>query len=283
MRNAELDVTLGRELRAAMEALREAGVDSPQLDAQLMMARAVGATRLDVVAHPERVLSQCEQVHFHEMLARRAARYPLAYILGEKEFFGLSFEVTPAVLIPRPETEILVEQVLSRVEGVATIVDVGTGSGAIAVALAVNLPAARVWATDTSDEALKVARANAEKHAVSERVSMVLGDLLEPMILAGQQYDVVVSNPPYIPSAVIATLEPEVLCEPVGALDGGADGLDVYPGLFAQAAACTRLVAVEFGIGQGDSVANIAKAEGFSRVEIVRDLAGIERVAIAGF
>lgn len=275
--------SVSKELISAIARLRDAGVETPQLDSQLLMAYALGCSRLDVVAHPERVLTDPQLTLLRDMLQRRATRYPLAYILGEKEFFGLLLEVTPAVLIPRPETEILVEQVLARVGDDARIADIGTGSGAIAVAMAVNLRAARIWATDTSEDALKVARANAEKHAVSERVSMISGDLLEPLVLKGLQFDAVVSNPPYIPSAVIESLEPEVRREPVGALDGGADGLDAYRGLFPQAIACTKLVAVEFGIGQGDSVADIAKAAGFSDVEIVRDLAGIERVAIVGF
>lgn len=269
------------ELSSAISALRDAAVESPQLDAQLMLARALKCSRLDVLAHPERVLTAEECSSFHSMLDKRASRYPLAYILGEKEFFGLTLEVTPSVLIPRPETEILVEQIVARVPRDARIADVGTGSGAIAVALANSIPEARIWATDASEGALKVARANAEKHAVSERVITVSGDLLEPLIEAGQRLDAVVSNPPYIPSAVIGTLEPEVRCEPVGALDGGVDGLDAYRRLFPQAAKCSRLIAVEFGIGQGDSVAEIARAAGFCDVEIVPDLAGTERVAIA--
>lgn len=269
------------ELSTAIVRLRDAGVDSPQLDAQLIMARVLSCSRMEVVAHPERVLTEPQRAAFYDMLARRQSRYPLAYILGEREFFGLTFVVSPAVLIPRPETEILVEQVLARVGDGAKIADVGVGSGAIAVALAVSLPSAGLWATDTSDDALKVARANAEKHAVSKRVSMVSGDLLEPLIPMGLQFDAIVSNPPYIPSAVIETLEPEVRFEPIGALDGGADGADAYRALFPQAAGLTKLIAVEFGIEQGTVVAEIAKAAGFSDVEIVRDLAGIERVAIA--
>ena len=187
------------------------------------MARALGVSRLDVIAHPERVISQSQLATFYDMLGRRAARCPLAHILGEKEFFGLSFEVTPAVLVPRPETEVLVEEVLKRVGDDAGIADVGTGSGAIAVALAVNLPRARVWATDTSEEALKVARANAEKHAVAGRVSMVRGDLLEPLIAMGLVFDAVVSNPPYVPSSEAVSLEPEVRQEPAEALYGGPD------------------------------------------------------------
>jgi release factor glutamine methyltransferase len=276
-----MSATVAEELHSAIVRLREAGVESPQLDAQLLMGRAIGASRLDIVAHPERVLTEEESVKFRLMLEKRASRYPLAYILGERGFFGLTLAVTPAVLIPRPETEILVEQVIARLSDGAAIADVGTGTGAIAIALAVNLPSSRMWATDTSEEALKVARINAEKHGVSERVNTVSGDLLDPLIAKGLRFDAVVSNPPYIPTSVIETLEPEVRREPIGALDGGVDGLDAYRKLFPQAAKCTMLAAVEFGIGQGGSVADIAKAAGFPSVEIVPDLAGIERVAIA--
>ncbi len=269
------------ELSAAIVALRDAGVDCPQLDAQLMLARALGCSRLDIIAHPERILLKPEVASFHSMLERRVCRYPIAYLLGEKDFFGLTFEVTPSVLIPRPETETLVERVLSQVSDGASIVDVGTGSGAIAVALAVNLPHSQILATDTSEQALKVARANAEKHAVSERVRMVQGDLLDPFVQAGERFDAVVSNPPYIPSSMIPALEPEVRAEPLAALDGGDDGLDVYRKLLPQAAMCTGLVVVEFGIGQEGSIADIARAAGFARVEVFPDLAGIERIAVA--
>lgn len=272
---------LSDELASAIIRLREAGVDTPQLDAQLMMAYALGCSRLDVIAHPERILTTTEETAFHRALDRRAARYPLAYILGRKEFFGLEIDVSPAVLIPRPETEILVEECLKRVGEEPLIADVGTGSGAIAVALAVRIPKARIWATDTSEEALKVARANSQKHGVATRVSIVRGDLLEPLIRAELQFAAVVSNPPYIPSAVIESLESEVRCEPACALDGGADGLDAYRRLFPQAVGCTTFMAVEIGIGQADPVTQIAREAGWADVEIVRDLAGIERVVVA--
>ncbi len=276
-----MSATVGDELVRAVASLREAGVQTPQLDAQLLMARAVGTSRLDVLAHPERVLADNEATALEEMIDKRASRYPLAYILGEKEFFGLGFIVSPSVLIPRPETEVLVEQVLRRVDRNAAVADVGTGTGAIAVALAVNLPDARIWAVDSSEQALKVARANAEKHGVSERVCTLQGDLLEPLVERGLRFDAVVSNPPYIPREVIPTLDPEVRFEPVEALDGGTDGLDAYRRLFPQAASVTGLAVVEFGAGQGAAVAETARAAGFVNVEIVPDLAGIERVAAA--
>jgi release factor glutamine methyltransferase len=278
---------VSRELSTAMSRLREAGVDTPQLDAQLMMAHALGGSRLDVISHPKRILASSDETAFHSMLDRRATRYPLAYILGKREFFGLEIEVSPAVLIPRPETEILVEECLKRVGEDALIADIGTGSGAIAVALAVNRPRARIWATDSSEEALKVARANVEKHGVAARVSIVRGDLLEPFgpgqhVPAQQwRFDAIVSNPPYIPTGVIESLEPEVRQEPIGALDGGPDGLDAYRRLFVQAVGLAEYVAVEIGIEQTAPVTQIAKEAGWSEIEIIRDLAGIERVAIA--
>lgn len=273
--------TVCQELKSAVTRLRQCGVASPLLDGQLLIAHALGCCRLDVIAHPERVLTASDEIAFHAMLDRRAGRYPLAYILGKKEFFGLEIEVSPAVLIPRPETEILVEECLKWVGEEPMIADIGTGSGAIAVALAVTRPKARIWATDTSDEALKVARANVEKHGVAKRVSIVRGDLLEPLIEMGLKFDAIVSNPPYIPTEVIESLEPEVRQEPVGALDGGPDGLDMYRRLFAQAFGLTKRLAVEIGIGQAAPITQIARGAGWHEVEIIRDLAGIERVAIA--
>lgn len=291
--------SVSRKLRSAITRLRECGVESPQLDAQLMMAHALGCSRLDVISHPERVLTTTDETAFRSMLDRRAARYPLAYILGRKEFFGLEIDVSSAALIPRPETEILVEECLKRVGDEPLIADIGTGSGAIAVALAVRIPKARLWATDTSEEALKVARANSEKHGVATRVSIVRGDLLEPLMAQLREFDAIVSNPPYIPTGEIESLQPEVRCEPPEALDGGPDGLDAYRRLFSQAMGLAKrssgqesraslqesflegFVAVEIGIGQAAPVTQIAREAGWSDIEIVRDLAGIERVAIA--
>ena len=282
------------KLNSAIERLREAGVETPQLDAQLLMAKALGCSRIELIAHPERLLNDARREAFQAMLDKRTARYPLAYILGSKEFYGIEINVTPAVLIPRPETEILVEECLKRVGDSAKIADVGTGSGAIAVALAVSLPNARVWATDASEQALEVARANVEKHAVSDRVSMIRGDLLEPIVGRGRPllgrdmmsrpnsggWDAIVSNPPYIPTGDIDTLQPEVRYEPREALDGGPDGLDAYRKLLPRAIGITRLVAVEIGAGQAGPVTQIARDAGWREVELVRDLAGIERVVL---
>ena len=245
------------------------------------MALALGCPRLQVISHPERNLSDAEHALFESMVDRRASRYPLAYIIGEKEFFGLTLSVSPAVLIPRPETEILVEECVKRLRPDAVIADIGTGSGAIAVALGVGMPAAWIYATDSSEEALKVARANVEKHGLADRVCIVRGDLLEPLNEAGLEFDAIVSNPPYIPTGAIESLEPEVRQEPFQALDGGTDGLDAYRRLFPQAARLAQMVAVEIGIEQAGPVTEIARGAGWRQIEIIRDLAGIERVVIA--
>jgi len=255
-----------------------------------MMAKALGCSRLDVIAHPDSVIDYAQHESFHAMLQRRAARYPLAYILGSKEFYGLEIDVTPDVLIPRPETEILVEETLKRVGRAARIVDVGTGSGAVAVALAVSLPDAHVLAVDSSELALKVALANVQKYGVADRVSTMRGDLLEPLSTVGRgddvpaqhwgEWDAVVSNPPYIPTSEIDSLQPEVRYEPREALDGGPDGLAAYRRLLPQARHLARLVAVEIGAGQSEAVARIAAEAGWDRIETVRDLAGIERVVL---
>lgn len=278
--------TAADELKLAFERLKDAGVDTPLLDAQVMMARALGRSRLDVIAHPEYVLDDAQRSEFLSMLERRAARCPLAYIVGTREFFGLEIGVGPGVLVPRPETELLVEECLRRVGGESPVIaDVGTGSGAIAVALATGLPAARVYATEISPPALEVARANVEKHSLAERVSVLEGDMLAPLAGLGIRFDAIVSNPPYIPSDEIPRLQPEVaVYEPVEALDGGRDGLDAYRRLFPEAVELLReggFVAVEVGAGQAGGVRRIAESVGCARVETARDLAGIERVIAA--
>ena len=270
----------------AMLRLREAGVETPQLDAQLLMARALNCTRLDLIAHPERSLTNSELNDFHAMLGKRSSRYPLAYILGCKEFYGLELQISPGVLVPRPETELLVGECINRLRRKdAIIADIGAGSGAIAVALGANLISVKIYSTEISPVALEVARANVEKHQLAERVSIIRGDLLVPLIGLDVKFDAIVSNPPYISTSEIETLEPEVrLYEPKEALDGGADGLDLYRRLFPEALLLLRedgFVGVEIGAGQANSVRNIAELAGFRQIEVIRDLAGIERIVIA--
>ncbi len=269
----------------AARLLSKSGVESPLLDAQLIMARVIGQPRIYVVAHPEYELTARQAREFDALITRRATRCPLAYILGSREFYGIEIVVEPGVLVPRPETEVLVEECLKRLNAVPepAVADIGVGSGAIAVAVAANLPEARVWGTEISTIALKVARVNVEKQHLSERVTIAEGDLLGP--LEGMRFDAIVSNPPYIPTAEIDRLQPEVsVYEPRQALDGGPDGLDAYRSLLPGAFPVLReggFAAVEIGAGQAEAVRRIASEAGFGRIETVRDLAKIERVVVA--
>lgn len=278
---------VGPEVEWAASRLAQAGVDSPMLDAQLLMAHTLCSSRLDVIAHPERVLSEAERAAFVESVERRAGRYPLAYLLGHREFYGLDIVVAPGVLIPRPETELLVDVCLKRLHGKenAQVADIGAGSGAIAVALASNLPGAKVYATEISPDALKVARTNLEKHQLAGRVELLAGDLLAPIARLGLKFDAIVSNPPYIPSDEIERLEPEVRdYEPRLALDGGPDGVDAYRWLLPESLGLldeAGFVVVEIGAGEAEAVKTIALAAGYRGVEIRDDLAGIERVVVA--
>jgi len=217
------------------------------------------------------------------MAARRAAREPLAYIVGTRAFYGLDFLVSPAVLIPRPETEFVVDAVLEHVadRSDARIVDVGTGSGAIAVAVAVRKPNVLLWATDISFQALEIARRNVSRHAVDTRVRLIHGDLLGSTE-GNAPFDVIASNPPYIAPEVIATLEPEVRdWEPVVALGVHSDTLHFYRRLAAEAPPLLRsggLLVVEVGSGQADDVAALWRAAGLVEVRVTPDYAGIGRV-----
>lgn len=279
-------VSVADKLQEAIELLRAASVETPSLDAQLLMAHTLSCSRLDVIAHPERQLAGDESDALDTMLHRRAGREPLAYILGSREFHGLEMSVTRDVLVPRPETEVLVEEVAMRLRGRAcAIAEVGAGSGAVSVALAVELPRVTIYATEISAAAAKVARANSEKHQVSEKVSVLIGDMLEPVAALGPTFDAVVSNPPYIPSGEIDGLEPEVRdYEPRQALDGGPDGLAAYRRLFPDSLGLLRgggFVAVEVGMGQAEAVRRIAANAGFGKLRIARDLASVERVVVA--
>jgi release factor glutamine methyltransferase len=259
----------------------------PQVSLMVMgalLAHVTGRTRAWLLAYPEAPLSVEQVTKFADLLARAAAGEPLAYLTGEREFYGLAFTVTPEVLVPRPETEGMVEAVIewaqARGELPLRIVDVGTGSGVVAVTLAVNLPAARVIGVDIAAGALDIARGNAEAHGVGERVSFVRGDLLSG--LRGP-FDVITANPPYIASDVLPTLDVH-RWEPHLALDGGADGLDLMRRLIGQAPsrlAPGGLLALEIGFDQGERVAALCHAAfPGTPVEVRADLAGLERVVL---
>lgn len=277
---------VGEQLASASLLLAGAGIETHLLDAQLIMAHVLGLSKLGVIAHPELELSSTALARFAELVAQRAQRCPLAYIVGSKEFYGLEISVTPGVLVPRPETEVLVEETIKRVRERESplIADIGSGSGAIAVALAANLPEARIFATEIAPEAVQTTQRNIEKHELSDRVTLLAGDLVAPIAGLDTLLDAIVSNPPYIPSADIETLQPEVRdYEPRLALDGGPDGLDAYRRLFSESIGLLKssgFVAVEIGQGEAKDVVQIAAGAGFSRAEVIPDLAGIERVVI---
>jgi release factor glutamine methyltransferase len=266
------------------DALLEAAASIDRRDAEVLLAHLLERERAWLLAHPESALSAGQLAEFSALVNRRAAREPLQYITGVQEFFGFRLKVTPATLIPRPETEHLVEAVLAwaalQPRGALRVLDVGTGSGAIAIALAKRLPDAEVAASDVSAAALAVARDNAER--LGARVRFVESDLLAAFA-DGPQFDVIGANPPYVPHTDGAMLQAEVRDhEPHVALFGGTDGLDVYRRLIPQARAALRaggLLAMELGFGQQEPLRELL--QGWHDVRFVEDYAGIARIALA--
>ena len=255
------------------------GLASARLDAELLAAHAFGMSRIELYAHFDRPLAAAELATYRDLVSRRLAGEPVAYLLGHKEFWSLDLLVDPRVLIPRPDSETLVEEALDRLAGSGAglrIADVGTGSGALALALAKERPEAQVFATDISPDALAVARANAERLRLA--VSFLQGDLNQPL---GGRFDLIVANLPYIPSADIDGLAADVLREPRLALDGGADGLALVRRLVAGAPDLLQpggCLALEVGAGQASGVEELLREAGLGGVRSRRDLAGIERV-----
>ena len=281
--------TLGEVIAEARRLLEQAGIESAAQEALWIVEHVLRTPVHHVLTNRDRVLSRTELTATRGLLERRVGREPLQYILGTQEFCGLEFHVDPAVLIPRPETELLVEYVAQRIsaEREATIVDVCTGSGCIAVALARLRPRARVIATDLSNPSLNVARQNAIRHAVGERITWLEGDLLEALVgqkLEGQ-VDVIVSNPPYIAEAEWATLQPEVrLFEPRGALVAGPQGTELHERLLQEAGrylSPAGAVIMEIGAGQAPAMRRIIERMADYRFHrLIYDEAGLERVVI---
>ena len=274
-------------LRAGVSLLSDAGTPNAENEAIWILEFALGTSRLALRLEGSRTISPREQDRVMELFARRAAREPLQYILGSQEFCGLEFLVDRSVLIPRPETELLVEQVVQHNFRTwpPIIADIGTGSGCIAVAVARALPTAVLYATDRSPAALRVAEHNAARHGVKDRVQFLAGNLLEPLRAHGLEGKVaaVVSNPPYIPDRELLELQPEVrMFEPRLALAGGMDGLEFHHRLLGNAMeflAPGGLLVLEVGQGQAGPLSEIAVAHGgYAQAGLVRDAAGIERV-----
>jgi release factor glutamine methyltransferase len=267
-------------LDSAIDALRAVEVEDPRLDAELLLAEATGWSRAALVADPGAEVPSAAGRRFGELVRRRLRREPVAYVLGRKGFRNLALAVDRRVLVPRPETELLVELALEV--GPASMLDVGTGSGAIALAVADELPDCAVTATDTSAAALEVARANAERLGLAARVRFIEGTLPK-----GETFDLVLANLPYVAEGDWPSLQPEVTqWEPREALLAGPDGLDAYRA-FIPGSAGPRVryagqksggLAVEVGEGQAPAVAELFREAGFGEIEVRRDLAGIERV-----
>lgn len=266
--------------------LAERGADAPRLSAQVLAALALGCSRMDVILSPDREVSEAEAGLVRALAERRASGEPLAYITGVREFHGLEFKVAPGVLIPRPETEGIVEEVrrLFTPEAELRFADLGTGSGALGVALAVAFPRALGALVDTSPGALRVALVNAVRNKVDSRLAVVQSDFMKPPFRPAS-FDCIVSNPPYIGEAELDQVQPEVLAwEPRQALFAGPSGLEAYPGLAAGAWEALREgghVVLEMGWKQARLVERILRRTGFSDIRVARDLAGHERIAVA--
>ncbi|MDR1870547.1 MAG: peptide chain release factor N(5)-glutamine methyltransferase [Deltaproteobacteria bacterium] len=264
--------------------LGEKGLSSPRLEAELLLSAVLGLTRVQLYVNYERILSPAELEAYRVLIRRRIAHEPAAYILGRKEFYLLNLKVTPQTLIPRPETELLVDEALSLVKGLADplIVDIGCGSGAIALALAKNLPQAQIVATDISAEALAVAQENARNLGL-ERVEFLLGDLTEP--LNGRAFSLVCANLPYVPTGDFPSLDPGVTrFEPRLALDGGPDGLAVYQRLLSQVKNVLKpqgYLLMEIHPPTLEALEQIIRASGLNFIRPIADFNRTNRLVLA--
>lgn len=266
------------------------GFPTPRLDAEILLALALSKTRIELYTGYQMLVEPDERARFRGLVERRARKEPVAYITRRREFFSLSFEVSPAVLVPRPETEHVVEAAIKTLRPLsqARALDVGTGSGCMAVALAVNVPGLLVDAVDLSSQALEVARCNAQAHHVADRVRFLCGDVLAALPADAGPYQVIASNPPYVSAMEYEKLMEDVrLYEPKLALldtrSESQDGLGFYRALAAGAGAWLEpagVITVEVGAGQAGAVRDLFESQGFLHRETLRDLAGIERVVV---
>jgi release factor glutamine methyltransferase len=276
-------------LQTATRTLTEAGIPDGRREAETLIAHILNRPRLDLYRVDDLALAPDQQESFAGLIRRRASREPLQYILGTQEFWGLEFQVTTDTLIPRPETELLIEAVLERFGRLTppiTLVDLCTGSGCLAVTLATLYPTSRILATDRSPAALDVARSNALRHGMTGRIEFLEGDLLEPLASMSLHHriDVITANPPYVPTGELDRLQPEVrFHEPRLALDGGRDGLDYYrrilPGALEFLCRGGHLF-LEVGVRQAIPVRDMAEQMGWRIDQIKKDLSGIDRVVV---
>ena len=267
-------------------------IDQPRLEAELLLAHVLGLRKEDLIVHPDRELTDLQEDHFHQCIERRCRKEPLAYIIGYREFWSLEFQVNSAVLIPRPETEGMIDQLLNYARGEAgengvRILDVGTGSGILAIVAALELPKAQVTAVDNSNDALDVARDNAFRHRVKDRIDFIKMDFMREWRFPDEgSFDYILANPPYIPSKELEQLMPDVRdYEPRVALDGGLDGLRSYQSIVAHAFPCLKPgghLIFEVGDNQAEMIKQLLEVHGgLDKIEIARDLSGRDRVVTA--
>lgn len=275
-------MTLFREaLKEGTARLEMAGIDTARLDAELLLSYACKINRAKLLARLNDEAPDDKLNFFYSYIEKRASRYPLCYITGHKEFMGLDFIIREGVLIPRPETELLVETVINMLPEDAAVIDLCTGSGVIAISLAHYLYDATIYAVDISKTACKIAKENASKLRVNNRVRILNGDLFEPLPV-NLKVDAVVSNPPYIKTGEVASLMPEISYEPIEALDGGESGLEFYNKIVEGAVAFLKdngVLALEIGCDEADDVVQLMKSE-YRNIEVLKDMAGMDRVVV---
>ncbi len=279
--------TISSILNWTINYFKSKQIESARLDAEVLLSHVLKQERIYLYVHFDEPMEQDELAQFRQYVAKRARHIPVAYIIGEREFMGLSFKVTPDTLIPRPDTEILVESALDNIDKdvEVNIADIGTGSGAIILSLLKNRDKASGFTVDISPKAVEVAQENARNLEVDDRCEFFIGDLFAPLERKKYFFDAIVSNPPYIPKQDIATLESDVKdYEPLSALTDNGDGLSFYRRLFAEGKTYLTdkgFMAVEIGIHQAEAVKKIAEANNWHKITIIKDYAGIDRVVMA--
>jgi release factor glutamine methyltransferase len=276
---------IDEQLKTAAKLLQESGIDEPRREARSLLAFALRKDKTFLIAHPEYELSREEETLFREFFARRAAREPFQYITGRQEFYGLDFIVTKDVLIPRPETELIVENAFEilRDKENPTFCEIGVGSGCISVSILHEIKTATAIGLDVSKKAIEIAKLNAENNGVINRLSLKISDVFA--VLQNEKFDLIVSNPPYIPREDIETLQPEVRnFEPLSALTDGGDGFSIIEKIIRESPKFLKsggFLLLEIGFNQSDKVREMFRAETWRSLEILPDLQGIPRTVRA--
>ncbi|KPJ57495.1 MAG: hypothetical protein AMJ42_04680 [Deltaproteobacteria bacterium DG_8] len=285
-------MTILNALQWGIDQLQDSKVDNPRLDAEILLAHCLHRDRVKLYVFYDKLIDREERKRYMECIERRVKREPVAYIIGYKEFRSLCFKVTQAVLIPRPETEVLVEEILKeygevrKKRNVIRILELGTGSGIVAVSLAKEIERLSIVATDISLEVLEVARENARVHKEDSKINFIVGRFLQPIRVSSHHFDFIVSNPPYLSQSDWKNVQPEIKeYEAPDFLFGGQDGLDFYRALMPDVSKLLNYdgwLVLEVGIGQAEKVSNMIKNTGeFKKVKLVKDLSGISRVVKA--